>query len=689
MAILPFLPVLAALSSEAATLQRGGLNDDSREASLQSILSATEAAVGVGGPEEQTPDEATEPHATDPSVTAEPVSTADAAAQASQPALLTEDHPISADDAIIDGRRRPGDVRKLPDPVRQENIGAVRAPPPEAFPGDPDFPLPDRWRLAETLKLAHKEHFLDPYNQNTYKGDRPICIPSEEEQERRAKEGLPKCRTPKFLGLKGDEWFLALTGVSDTVFEPRSFPIPVSVQTTERPGSNDVFGRSHSEVYSQTFLFGGSLIKGSTAFKPPEIEYRLLLALNANYVDVPERRVLHVEPSKASHRFDHFLGVQEAFVDYHIRNVSERYDFDSVRVGIQPFQADFRGFLFNDQQLGIRFFGNRDNNRFQYNLAAFWRLEKDTNSGLNSVVDTPRKDFVFFANLYRQDFPFVGLTSQVSATVNINREADEAHNDKNGFPVRPALLGTIRPREYDVAYLGYSLDGHVGRINITASTYYALGTDRNSFFTGRKAKIRSFFFAAEPSIDFDWVRVRLAGLYASGDSKPYDNTESGFDAVFENPIFAGADTSYWIRQSIPFAGGGRVISINQRNGILNDLRSSKDEGQSNFNNPGTMLLGAGADFDVTPRFRLSLNANHLWFQNTATLRALRVEGSIPKSIGWDLSAAAIYRPKAIQNVVFRLSAATLQSGKGFKDLFGSAERNHGFYSVLFNAILSY
>ena len=56
-----------------------------------------------------------------------------------------------------------------------------------------------------------------------------------------------------------------------------------------------------------------------------------------------------------------------------------------MRIGIQPFQSDFRGFLFNDQQLGIRLFGTRDNNRFQYNLALFWRLEKDTNSGLNDI----------------------------------------------------------------------------------------------------------------------------------------------------------------------------------------------------------------------------------------------------------------------------------------------------------------
>jgi hypothetical protein len=670
-----FMPVLAALSGQSGELAQAGADDAARERYLTAVIAGEDVdMLAMGGPDADQ---------------AEPEKPATAAAPEPPPALLTEDPSLSADESLMDGRRRPGEQEKLPDPVRQENIGAVRAPPPEAFPGDPDFPLPDRWRLSENLNLVRKARFLDPYNQNTYKGDRPICIPSEEETERREKEGLPKCKTPKFLGLKGEDWFLALTGVSDTIIEPRTFPIPVGNQTTSRPGSLDVFGRSRSLVVAQTFLFGGSLIKGSTAFKPPEIEYRALFALNANYVDVPERRVLHVEPSKKSHRFDYFLGVQEFFVDYHLRNVSDRYDFDSVRVGIQPFQADFRGFLFNDQQLGIRFFGNRDNNRFQYNLGIFWRLEKDTNSGLNSVMQSPRKDWVFAANLYRQDFPVVGLTSQISATININREGNQFHSDSNGFPVRPSLLGDLRPRDYDVAYLGYSVDGHFGRVNLTASAYAALGEDRNSFFTSKKANIRSFFFAAEPSIDFDWIRVRASGLYASGDGDPYDNKEGGFDAIFENPIFAGADTSYWIRQTIPFAGGGRAVNVNTRNGILNNLRSSKEEGQSNFNNPGTILLGAGVDCDVTPQFRLSGNLNHLWFANTSTVQALRVEGSIPKAIGWDASLAAIYRPKAIQNVVFRLSAAAFDPGKGFSDLFASAGRDKRFYSVLFNATLTY
>ncbi len=607
------------------------------------------------------------------------------------------DQGPAADDALIDGRRRPGHRKTLPDKLTQDNIGAVRAPPPEAFPTD-EFPIPDRYRLLKTLcpegglyaNVANACHSTrDPYHQNVLKGDRPLCLPTAEEQARRKEEGIPPCATPAFLGLRHEDWFLSLTGISDSVFEPRSFPTPQGVQTTDRPGALDVFGRAQSIVASQTFLIGADLFKGSTAFKPPEIEYKLLLAYNVSFIDVSERRILDVRPSIHTHRWDHFLGVQEAFIDYHLRNTSDRYDFDSLRVGIQPFQADFRGFLFNDNQLGVRLFGNRDDNRIQYNLAGFWRLEKDTNSGLNSVVKSPRLDWVLAANLYRQDFPVVGLTSQLSVTYNMNRERSRVEIDTNGFPVRPALLGDLRGRNYDVVYLGYAADGHIGRINLTSQLYGALGRDRNSFFTSKPANIRAWFGAGEASVDTDWARFRFSALYASGDANPYDNTEGGFDAIFENPVFAGADTSYWIRQSIPFAGGGRVIGINGRNGILNSLRSSKEQGQSNFNNPGTILVGAGADFDLTPKLRLSVNANHLWFANTATLQALRVEGSIPRSIGWDLSAAAIYRPKAIQNVVFRLSGAVLAPGAGFRDLFTTSRRDSRYYSILVNTIISF
>ena len=575
------------------------------------------------------------------------------------------------DPQIIEGRERPGYTAPLPEKIEQNNAGAVRAPPPQAFPTE-QVPIPDRWRLIQSLGLV-KENLLDPYNQNTLKGDRPI----------------DRAKVP-WLPIKEDDWFFVANLISDSVYEPRTFPIPVGVQTTEDPDRNDVFGNDFSQVFSQTFIAGFALLKGSTTFKPPVIEYRVTLAYNINYVDVPERRVLFVEPSRPSHRLDDFLGVQEAFVDYHFSQFdNDRFDFISIRAGIQPFQSDFRGFLFNDQQLGVRLFGSRDNNRFQFNLGAFWRLEKDTNSGLNDVTQTPRDDFVFVANAYRQDFLIPALTSQITVVYNRNRESDDIEIDDNGFPVRPALLGTLRGREYDVVYLGYNLDGRIGRVNLTGSFYWALGEDRNSFLTDRPADINAQFAAVEASYDKDWMRFRLSAAYASGDSDPYDDTEGGFDAIFENPVFAGADTSYWIRQTIPFAGGGRVISVNGRNGLLNSLRSSKEQGQSNFNNPGLMLIGAGADFDLTPEFRLTANANHLWFENTSVLQVLRNEGSIPREIGFDLSASAIWRPKANQNLVFRLSAATLLAGDGFQDLFTSRGGGQEFVSILANVVLTY
>lgn len=579
------------------------------------------------------------------------------------PGVMSTAQTVNAEPAETEEtgeRRRPGRDRTYPERERPFDPYAVAPPREDTFPKD-ELPVPDRWRLIENLGIVN-ERWWDPYNQNTLKGDRPI-------------EGTK-------------DWFFVATGISDTVIEPRSFPIPVGVQTTERR-SIDLFGDPDTFLFAQTFIASGALIQGNTVFKPQDLEFRLTLGLNVNYAEVNEKRILFVEPTKGTKRTDAFIGFQEAFVDYHIRNVSDRYDFDSVRVGIQPFSSDFRGFLFQDNQPGIRFFGNRDNNRYQYNLAAFMRLEKDTNSGLNDLFATPRRDLTLLANLYRQDFPLPGLTSQVTAVYNGNREGSHLEVDKNGFPVRPALIGNLRGRDYDVVYLGYNADGRVGRLNLTGSTYLALGQDRDNIFTGRSAAIRAGFAAAELSYDYNWTRIRLSGLYATGDNDPYDNTETGFDAIFENPQFAGADTSYWIRQNIPFIGGGRAVGVSGRNGILNSLRSSKEQGQSNFNNPGTVLVGLGADFDVLPELRISLNANALRFVDTEILEVLRVQGGIDNNIGYDLSASVIYRPKFTQNFVFRGSLASLEPGGGFDDLFESEARDDRYLSMLLNATLTY
>lgn len=549
---------------------------------------------------------------------------------------------------VIERSRQPSEPRKVrplslspvPRPTINQYVDAV--------------PIPDRWRIVDSL--GYEERWYDPYNQNTLKGDKPIH----------------------------DDWFFNVTAISDSVIEPRSVPTPVGLQSSLNPASNSVFGGYDQFVYSQNLAVELVYYKGNTVFKPPDYEFRFTPVFNYNYTEIDEILGLNVNPAEGETRNDNHVGIQAAFVDKHLSNVSDRYDFDSLRVGIQPFSSDFRGFLFQDAPFGIRLFGTRDNNKFQYNLAWFRRMEKDTNSGLNDLGESLRDDDVFIANVYWQDMPALGFFSQFTVAYNINREDDQAFYDNNGFIARPASIGGERFREYDVGYIGYNGDGHFGRLNLTTSLYAAFGEVDKGVFSNVKSDIEAVFFAAEASVDFDWIRPRISVLYGSGDDDPFDDKSEGFDAIFENPQFAGADTSYWIRQGVPFIAGGKV-ALSARNGVLNSLRSSKEHGQSNFTNPGIVLIGAGVDLELMPELRLSFNVNKLSFDTTEVLEVARQQDNIDEDIGLDASAALIWRPLNSQNIVFRLSYAKLFAGDGFESLFGEDDP----HSLLLNVILTY
>ncbi|MGJ8670437.1 MAG: hypothetical protein ACSHXK_13170 [Oceanococcus sp.] len=540
------------------------------------------------------------------------------------------------------------------DPNRANGLGRLSPPPSKATYRSEK--VDDRWRLTQKLGITDYP-WWDPYNQNTLKADRPVF----------------------------GNWFFDLSLISETVLEPVRIPIPTGPQGEDGPGSLDVIGQGELTVAVQEFTTGFALYKGNTTFMPPDWEFRFVPVFNINRVTAEQARALYIDPRDGTTRNDNHVGIQELFVDKHLRDLSSRYDFDSIRIGIQPFNADFRGFLFLDEQLGIRYFGNRNNNKLLYNLAWFRRIEKDTNSGLNALDEPLRKDDIFVANMYFQDFPKLGFTSELIALYNRNTEGEEgSYFNRNGFIERPASIGLESPRNYDVLYLGVAGDGHLGRINLSATSYLAFGSADRGLFVDKETDIEAGFFAAEASIDSDWIRYRVSALYATGDDDPFDDKETGFDAVFEEPIFAGADTSYWIGQAIPFIGGG-IVQLTTLDGVLNNLRSSKEEGQSNFTNPGTILLGLGVDMDLMPQLRVSANINQLWFDTSAVIEEARAQSDIDESIGTDISVAAIYRPFFTQNVIFRASAATLIPGGGYKALYG----DEAGYSILLNLILAY
>ena len=96
--------------------------------------------------------------------------------------------------------------------------------------------------------------------------------------------------------------------------------------------------------------------------------------------------------------------------------------------------------------------------------------------------------------------------------------------------------------------------------------------------------------------------------------------------------------------------------------------------------------GIGADADFTPKLRASLQANQLFFVDTAVLEAARNQDGIHKRIGVDVSLSVTYRPYISQNVVLRVAGSLLVPQQGYKDLFGSDDIP---YSIFANLILAY
>ena len=555
---------------------------------------------------------------------------------------------IGVEQGLVPGRRRPG----LPPPLSgvEPIVNPENLPPPKPFEAGGNLPVPDRWRILDAL--GRPENWLDPYNTNTYKGDKPIF---------------------------GEDWFLNVSAISDSRIEPSRVPTGINPQYTARPLENNTFGRYGRLLFNQNLIASFELFQGNTAFKPPDLEFRFTPVFNYNHLAVGEVGLVRINPAKGVVRDDAYLGIQEAFIDKHIRNVSEYYDFDSFRVGIQPFNADFRGFLFQDNQLGVRVFGNRESNRWQYNLALFpphrirTRTAGSTRSPESYATTTCSSPICSGRTSLSRVSPRRSFTC---TTVTARRK--DFHFDQNGFLVRPAQIGDNRGYNYDVNYIGLNGDGHFGRVNLTTSAYYAFGDLSHNQFNpnpnNKGASINAFFAAAEPSIDFDWARFRLSGLYASGAGKPQKSAQWLRRSRREPAIRRRGHQLLYP----PDHSADRRRRCRAQHRERHPRRPARLEGRGpvKFHQSRHRCWPALArDFDILPELRVSTNFNYLRFAETAPLEFLRHQSHIRNSLGYDLSAAITYRPLFSQNVVLRLSGSMLLPGDGLRDLFNTKGRN--------------
>jgi hypothetical protein len=543
-----------------------------------------------------------------------------------------------------------------------------------------DFaPVDDRWRIGFPDWDRHgdflgrskadypyvKGRLINPYRQNFLKGDYPIL---------------------------GNDKFFTLTIISETFLSTRRIPLPSDV-SAQRPDSREFFGRTGVFLLNQNFEFTGDFYQGDASFKPVDWRVHATVIFNINYFHSRENGVVNIDDKRKNDRRDGITALQEAFAEYRLGDTTKVFPFlrgkgskggynpffdtTSFRAGIQHFNSDFRGFIYNDTNLGARLFGNFKSNRYQFNLAYFDQLEKDTNSGLNTLNNRNQK--VVIANLYRQDTFKKGYTVEFS--YHYNRDEGRFHNDENGFPVRPEIFGFAAPHDIHAHYIGFTTDGHFGEklpsflgkigggLNLTTAFYQVLGEDTFNGLAGRKVDINAQLAAAELSVDRDWLRFRTSFLYASGDNNPTDGTARGFDHILDNNNFAGGQFSFLNAVGFPFTN--TTTSLFNPGSLIPDLRSSKIEGQANFVNPGIYLVNLGMDADITQKLRLIANVNYARFATTESLKLGDFQPTISKSIGTDFSVGMKYRPKLNDNIVIFSGISVFKTGAGYTSIYQS------------------
>ena len=105
---------------------------------------------------------------------------------------------------------------------------------------------------------------------------------------------------------------MVLIAESESIFNARRIPVPSNV-SSQRPDSQEFFGRGGQLFFSQNFILSFELFHGDTSFKPVDWRVHITPVFNINYLATQENGIVNVDFRRGNTRTDGYITLQEAF----------------------------------------------------------------------------------------------------------------------------------------------------------------------------------------------------------------------------------------------------------------------------------------------------------------------------------------------------------------------------------------
>ncbi|MCI4624413.1 MAG: hypothetical protein L3V56_00460 [Candidatus Magnetoovum sp. WYHC-5] len=316
---------------------------------------------------------------------------------------------------------------------------------------------------------------------------------------------------------------------------------------------------------------------------------------------------------RVSHDVNGDITLEEAWVELVLSQEA------TVRAGIQEYNADLIGTIYNDTDPGVRVYGTVGNG-IQWSLFAAQRFENNLISDLNVLGDI-RDQHIVIANAQFN----VGKTLiKPTLIYNHDREGDHKYG-RSGYD-----------EKIDAVYGGVTTYGPVGPLQVLTGLYGAVGMQDNVMLLGtvplEDQDIRAFMGYADIAypLNKSMITPHIGVFYASGDDNPGDDDAEGFDSISDKVNVWGSK-GIIIDDRISLPGGVTVV---RNNSPYTSLRDNDDS--SNFVNPGVLATNLG--LVVVPHKKLNVDTNltYFWWAETQVLEA--IFGDLDREIGleWNM-----------------------------------------------------